>query len=186
MTPTRIVPLGWVFSDCARVIEQRPRRRIARVKRTMEAPFEATFEVNGRKERMVASSVQTPEIGEDRNRMVRIQAGYSWLWKWPLRNADAIALGTSASASTRLARLRATSAFMTCSWAIASERRCSAWARAMRTSASAWSARSRAPMFWPTSMWAISIETMVKAVWLSRPRLRTVRAIRFGFSRTAR
>ena len=70
MTPTRIVLLAWVFSDCAKVIDGRPRRRIARVKWTVEATveFETMFETNEREKRM-ASSVQTPETG-------RIETGW--------------------------------------------------------------------------------------------------------------
>ena len=52
-------------------------------------------------------------------------------------------------------------------------RRSSALARAIRTSASAWSACSRAPTLSPTSMSAISIETISYAVLESSPLLRT-------------
>ena len=53
-------------------------------------------------------------------------------------------------------------------------RRPSALARATRMSASAWSACSRAPMFSPTSMSAMSIDTISKAVCESSRRASTV------------
>jgi hypothetical protein len=87
----------------------------------------------------------------------------------PERKASAIALGTSASARTTRARFFSMSALNSCSWAMAMARRFSASAWATRLSASAWSAWSLAPMLSPTSMSAMSIERISKAVPASRP-----------------
>ena len=92
-----------------------------------------------------------------------------------------MALGTSASASTTLARLSSMLAIISCSSATAIARRPSALARATRMSASAWSACKRAPMFSPTSMSAMSIETISKAVCESSRRASTVLEMRSGF-----
>ena len=93
-------------------------------------------------------------------------------------------MGTSASASTSLARLFSIWATFSCSAAAAIARRPSARARATRVSASAWSACRRAPMLSPTSMSAMSIETISKAVWESSRRASTALEIRSGFSNT--
>lgn len=65
------------------------------------------------------------------------RSGHLLTWKLPERKASAMALGTSASESTRSERFSATLAFISCSTAIASARRSSARARATRVSASA-------------------------------------------------
>ena len=64
-------------------------------------------------------------------------AGRYFPTKFPSRKAAAMASGTSASAKTTPARLRATWAFISCSRAVAIARRSSAFARATRVSASA-------------------------------------------------
>ncbi|QYU66216.1 DNA-directed RNA polymerase subunit beta' [Leptolyngbya sp. 15MV] len=78
-----------------------------------------------------------------------------------------------------------TSALNSCSWATARARRFSASAWNRRLSASAWSAWSLAPMLSPTSMSAMSMERISKAVPASRPDSRTLRLISSGFSRTS-
>jgi hypothetical protein len=103
----------------------------------------------------------------------------------PLRNAAAIASGTSASASTTFARFSCTCALNSCSAATAIARRFSAFACATRLSASAWSACRRAPMLTPMSTSAMSIETISNAVPASRPRASTVLLIESGFSSTS-
>jgi len=73
----------------------------------------------------------------------------------------------------------------TTTWLLRAGARTSARARAMRVSASAWSVCKRAPMFCPTSMSAISIETISNAVFASRPRFSTLLEMRSGISSTS-
>ena len=103
----------------------------------------------------------------------------------PERKASAIACGTSASASITFARASCALAFISCSLAIAIARRSSALACAIFLSASAWSIWSCAPIFFPTSISAISIERISNAVPSSSPLESTSLLIESGFSSTS-
>ena len=103
---------------------------------------------------------------------------------FPLRRASAIANGICDSASTTFARIRCTSANISCSCATARERRSSALACAIFLSASACSACNFAPIFLPTSTSAISMDRISYAVPASNPFLKIVWEIESGFSKT--
>ena len=103
----------------------------------------------------------------------------------PLRNASAIARGTCASASMTFARASWAFAFISCSRATAIALRSSARACAMFLSASAWSIWRTAPIFFPISISAMSMDRISKAVPASRPLARTTLEIDSGFSRTS-